>query len=43
MKLATTTADFGRYLDDNCDKIKELKKAGFKTGDIYDLTEKDFW
>lgn len=34
MKLATTTADFGRYLDDNCDKIKELKKAGFKYIDL---------
>jgi sugar phosphate isomerase/epimerase len=34
MKLATTTCDFKRYLDNDCDRIQELYNAGFRYIDL---------
>ncbi len=35
MKIATSTRDFSFYLKNDIDRIRELKKAGFKYVDLY--------
>ncbi len=34
MKIATTTEDFGRYFENDVDRIRELHRAGFRYADL---------
>lgn len=45
MRLATTTADFGRYCSNDIERIRELHRAGFRYIDLsmYDFTKESVY
>ena len=41
MKIATTTGDFAQYFNTNADRVRALRRAGFRYADLsfYSISE----